>query len=492
MSIDWNQQRQQILQSLRNIGSAGRAEGESQERLATGFFPVAEHLRLLDPEVVLVVGPRGSGKTEIARVLTDAKLFEAVSRYAPSIRLPVGKSTWIKAYPADREGFEAVGLRSFMESDGQATETLRGLWLAYLVRTLSTTFSADERAGLEPLFEPPSAAVTDIARAAVGLRTQPIVALDRLDARLEQENRFVFVTYDELDTLGAGEWRLVEAGVRGLVAFWAAYTRRWRRIRAKLFLRTDLYERHAKAGGADLAKLAASRVDLAWNDRDLYGLLLKRLANVDETVNEYVQSVRTGIKWEHDKALGRIPLLRRWQDARPIVERMVGQYMGANQKKGLVYRWMLDHVRDGLGRAFPRPFVRLIEEGAGQELVYLGAIRPPRIMEPVSLRRALDRVSGDHVAQSLDEWPWLETVKRKLASNPLVPWDREKNVIGLLDDIDVGVVGKVAPPFQGRELLDYLLELGILRHRPDGRVDAPDLFLAGLGLRRKGGVKKRS
>lgn len=492
MSIDWNQQRHEILLLLRNIGSAGRAEGESQERLATGFFPVAEHLRLLDPEVVLVVGPRGSGKTEIARVLTDAKLYEAVSRYAPSIRLPAGQSTWIKAYPAGREGFEAVGLRSFIEGGGHETETLRGLWLAYLARTLETAFLDSERAGLESLFDPPAAAVADIARAAEGLRTEPIIALDRLDARLEQENRFIFVTYDELDTLGAGDWRLVEAGVRGLVAFWAAYTRRWRRIRAKLFLRTDLYERHAKAGGADLAKLAASRVDLAWNDRDLYGLLLKRLANVGQAVTEYIQSGRSGIQWRVDPALGRIPQLKRWQDARPILERMVGQYMGANQKKGLVYRWMLDHVRDGLGRAFPRPFVRLIEEAAGQELVHFGAIRPPRIMEPASLRRALDRVSQDHVQQSLDEWPWLEIVKRSLGSNPLVPWEREKTVIALFEDIAADEREDSVPPFQGRDLLDYLLELGILRHRPDGRVDAPDLFLAGLGLRRKGGVKKRS
>lgn len=491
MSEEWNQQRLEILQLLRGIGSEGRAESESAEKLATGFFPVAEHLRLLDPEAVLVVGPRGSGKTEIARVLTDTGLYQTISHYAPSVRLPPGSLSWIKAYPAGRHGFEAVGLRTFIEERGSSTETLRGLWLAYLVRTLSAVFADAEKEGLESLLEPPAASVTQIVQSAMDLRTQPVVALDRLDERLEREDRFVFVTYDELDILGAGEWSLVEAGVRGLVAFWAAYTRRWRRIRAKLFLRTDLYERHAKAGGADLAKLAASRVDLTWNDRDLYGLLLKRLANAGGEVDSYVKAVR-GIRWEEDPALGRVPLLRKWEDARPLVERMFGQYMGANQKKGLVYRWMLDHVRDGLGRAFPRPLVRLIEVAAGQEISHFTAMRAPRVIEPASLRRALDRVSADHVAQSLDEWPWLEAVKTRLAGNPLVPWERERTVVALLDDIDLTGGTRATPPFQGRELLDYLLELGILRHRPDGRVDAPDLFLAGLGLRRKGGVRKRN
>jgi len=167
---------------------------------------------------------------------------------------------------------------------------------------------------------------------------------------------------------------------------------------------------------------------------------------------------------------------------------MVGAYMGANQKKGMVYRWLLDHVRDGHGRTFPRPLVRLIEEAARQELEHFGTLREPRLLEPASLRRALDRVSEDHVVQSRDEWPWLATVKERLTGS-LVPWDREKAVAELLDEFQPK--GDVSdPPFRGRELLEYLLDIGVLRRRSDGRVDAPDLFLAGLGLRRKGGVKK--
>ena len=490
MSIPWNDQRRELLQALQNIGGAGRAEGEPPERIAPGFHPVPEHLRLLDPEVVLVVGPRGSGKTEIARVLTDATLYDAVSRHAPAVRLPSGQSKWIRAFPSGPEGFESIGLRSFIQAHGNSTEALQGLWFAYLVRTLSKELDTKERGGLDSLFSPDGAEVEPIVKAFGDLATQPVVALDRLDARLEREKRFVFVTYDELDTLGGGEWELIESGVRGLVAFWAAYARRWRRIRAKLFLRTDLYDRHAKAGGADLAKLASGRVDLVWNDRDLYGLLLKRLANVDEELASYVKAVR-GIQWDKDDTLGEIPRLQKWQDARPVVERMIGAYMGANRKKGLVYRWLLDHVRDGLGRAFPRPFVRLIEEAARQELQHFGTLRSPRLLEPASLRRSLDRVSEDHVAQSRDEWPWLDAVKKKLAGDPLVPWQRERVVIGLLEGFAKDS-GATVPPFEGRELLEYLVEIGILRRRPDGRVDAPDLFLAGLGLRRKGGVKKRS
>ncbi len=489
MSTQWNEERRTLLQALRDIGSAGRAEGAPVERIGPGYYPVAEHLRLLDPDVVLVVGPRGSGKTEIARVLTDAALFDAVKLHAPAVRLPDGDSQWLRVYPARSKGFEGVGLRTFMQVAGDSTETLRELWFAYLVRALYDKLDDQGRTDVAPLLAPAAADVEAIHRAFRELGTKPVVVLDRLDEQLEREGRYLFATYDELDTLGNGDWKLVEAGVRGLVALWAAYARRWRRIRAKLFLRTDLYERHAKAGGADLAKLAAGRVELVWSDRDLYGQLLKRMANVDTALAGYVQTVK-GVSWSDDPSLGRIPKLRTWQDARPVVERMVGVYMGANQKKGLVYRWLLDHVRDGLGRGYPRPFVLLMEEAARLELQHFGTLGSPRLLEPTSLRRALDRVSGDHVAQSLDEWPWLDAIKAKLRVNPLVPY-AEKEAIKLLEGLS-GAMDAAPPPFEGRELLDYLLELGILRRRPvDGRLDAPDLYLAGLGLRRKGGVRKK-
>lgn len=43
--------------------------------------------------------------------------------------------------------------------------------------------------------------------------------LTRLDSRLLKDDQYIFVGYDELDTLGAKNWEILSAAVRGLVAF---------------------------------------------------------------------------------------------------------------------------------------------------------------------------------------------------------------------------------------------------------------------------------
>jgi energy-coupling factor transporter ATP-binding protein EcfA2 len=487
MSSLRTEQRQELLEDLKQMGSMGRAEGEDPALLAKTFHPVKEHLRMLDTDVVLIVGPRGSGKTEIFRALTDAGLDKAVSSEASSVpRMPAAEKTeWLKAYPLGREGFNDKGLRRFID-DHQGIDPMQGLWFAYLVRLLGKHIT-DGLSDLSSLLEAPGGATEEVYNAWEAAQDAPLLALDNLDKKLEDEDRFVFVGYDELDILGGSDWDAMAQAVRGLVAFWAAYARRWRRLRPKIFLRSDLFSRFATSGGADLAKLAAGRVELSWSDRQLYEMLLRRIANRSDRLADYIR-IRGSVSWREDDTLGLIPTLNYWTDARPIIERMVGPYMGANRQKGLSFRWPLAHVRDGHDRAVPRPLVRLFEEAANLETSSPNPIRGMRILHPMSLRKAIDRVSKEHIEHAQDEWKWIDDLKQSL-NGILVPEERRlvENALGS------GKKWTVQRPYVNPgEFLDYLVEVGILRQRPDARIDAPDLWLYGLGLKRKGGVRSRT
>lgn len=487
MSSLRTEEKMELLRDLSRMGSQGRAEGEDAEQLARTFYPVPEHLRMLDPEVVLVVGPRGSGKTEIFRVLTDSeRLLEAVVRETGNHRLAsAGRTTWEKGFPLGRDGFDAGSLRRFVAAQSHDPQAMQELWFAYLVRLLGDQLG--QGADLADLLSAQGGAANAVHAAFVAATDAPLLALDELDARLESEDRTIFVAYDELDILGGSDWDVMALGVEGLVAFWSAYVRRWRRIRPKVFLRTDLFDRFAVSGGADLAKLAAGRVELTWSDRQLYAMLLRRIANTSDRLARYVRGARSNVRWREDNVLGLLPTLTRWTDVRPIIERIVGPYMGANKKKGLSYRWPLAHVRDGRDRAVPRPLVRLFEEAARIEADSPNAVRGMRILAPVSLRRAIDNVSHQHVAHARHEWKWIDVLERKL-KGLLVPAER-REVEDRLEDCGTW---DPPPPFHDpRDLLDYAVEVGILRQRSDGRIDASDLFLYGLGLKRKGGVRRR-
>ena len=340
-----------------------------------------------------------------------------------------------------------------------------------------------------------AANLSEILEAMEGLKVNPTAALDALEHRLRERDRWIFVGYDELDTLGGFDWRLATTLVRGLVAFWSDYSRRWRRIRAKIFLRSDLFRRHAGMGTADFAKLAANRAELVWSDAAILGMLVKRIANTSEELASYCRRTKISLDDDED-VLGFLPRMEGASDAHPLLERMVGEYMGAERKKGYVHNWVLDHPRDGNRQVSPRTLVRLIEQAARKDAPNQ-TLRPPRLIHPTALRQALDDVSGDHVRQAMsNEWPWLHGVKERVRRQGLVPWKSDE-IVRLLEadwDEDWGETDPgIRPPENApMHFVEYLIELGVFRRRTGDRVDVPDLYLFGLGLRRKGGVRRGS
>jgi len=321
----------------------------------------------------------------------------------------------------------------------------------------------------------------------------PTAALDEVEKRLQREDSWIYIGYDELDTLGGFDWALMARMVRGLVAFWSDYSRRWQRVRAKIFLRSDLFRRHAGMGTADFAKLAANRAELEWSDAALLAMLVKRIANTSERLAAYCRGAR--IRFEEHDALGLIPEIKEAREAHALLERLSGEFMGAGKKKGFVRSWVLAHLRDGNDRVSPRSLVRLMEQAAGKDAVNR-TLRPPRLIHPTALRQALDDVSESHVTQGVSsEWPWLEGVKQRLARGRLVPWVRAE-IIDLLDTGWRKSWGRhegpgIRPPVEKpAEFVDYLIDLGVFRRRSDDRIDVPDLYLSGLSLRWKGGVRR--
>jgi hypothetical protein len=489
------EQRDRLLQDLSDMGSKGSAEVESAATFKNTFYPVSEHTRAFDPDVVLIVGERGAGKSELFRAVVREGLLPAIARLTPGSRLAMlspENTRWLAGHPLGVDFADASGLQRFIAPQAKEPAAAADLWFAYLVRILKDEIDTEAQQSLRRLISLQGGDIESIFQQFRQAGSLPLLALDRLDESLKQTGRWVFVSYDELDTLGGYDWKTMASAIRGLVDFWANYARRWQRIRAKIFLRTDLFRRHTQALGADLIKLAANRAELSWSDRNLYAMLIKRVANTSDRLRDYCQAA--GLHFKADETLGLVPVLEKAEDARPFIERMAGPYMGANRQKGRTFTWLLDHIRDGHKKVVPRALVRLVEEAAAQERESPRATHN-RLLSPRSLRRAIDVVSKEHVLQvNTRELPWLPGVAYRL-KDAEVPM-RRRETEHLFDKDWEQSWGQEAqiirPPVEEvRELVDYLVEIGILRLRTNGEIDVPDLFLAGLGLKRRGGVKKK-
>jgi hypothetical protein len=486
-------ERQDLLFDLSQMGSSGRAEAENPQTFKRTFLPVPEHVRAFDPGVALVLGARGAGKSELFRAAVQEQLLPSIIRTTREARNLRGieKTEWLTGHPLGKDFTDAAGMRRFFDSQPLKAEAERDLWFAYLLRTVRKHL-AKSPINQSELMQLPGAEIRKVVEAFRSLESKSLLAIDELDSKLEKQDRWIVISYDELDVIGGYDWDSMIASIRGLVGFWATYSRRWTRIRPKIFLRTDLFRRHGQSFGADLIKLAANRAEITWSDRNLYAMLVKRIANASDRLAEYCQQSR--VKFDSDPDLGLIPRLQKDTDAKSLIEKIAGQFMGANLKKGRTFPWLLTHVRDGNGHAIPRALVRLIEEAATQERE-----RPlatyNRLLDPRSIRRALDEVSKEYVLQvNTHELPWLPGVERRLHGHG-VPMDR-RTVENLLnkdwDESWSQSQSDVRPPADDpSQLTDLLLEIGVFGNRPQRKVDVPDLFLAGLGLTRKGGVKKR-
>lgn len=491
-----NEHRASLVRDLINLG-AGAADSEDEVLLGKNFIPIHEHVQALDPDVVLVVGDRGAGKTSLCKALTQPVILRGIARQIPNLRLPIAEQEqvhFLQAFPLLGEGPDALGWQRFANDPRRGVTDVVSLWFAYLVRALRRDLDEEALSALAHLLDCPGGDAEACRDAFEKAGSAPLLALDRLDRRLKQRDQWRFVAYDELDTIVVADFVAMRVLLQGLITFWAGYSRRWQRLRAKIFLRTDFYRRNTELVGADITKISAKRAELQWSDKNLYAVLIKRIINCSQGLCEYGKEKVTT---QHDADLGEIPLIARIQDAKPLIERMCGQYMGANESKGSTFKWILDHNRDGNSKVTPRTLVWLLEKAAALENERPRVQSGNQLLHHSSLRRAIEIVSIDHVRSAqTHEMPWLYGLKVRL-TEMLVPFDDRREVEQRLRRNWKGSWGEgqeARPPADDASaLVDYLIEIGVFRNRiikGKERLDVPDLFQTGLGLKRHGGVAR--
>lgn len=241
----WGPLRQALQRIAEDQGIAEHRDDPTDGHALRMFMPTARFDAALAPDVFLVTGDRGAGKTELFRALASA-----------GRDLLDHKRRAVVGFGLRRGHYDMPGVDALTEAlRGADLGRLRAFWLALLARALRTELP-DLSGDLPTLLsqKDPSKLIQAGQTHAVPLMT----ALDALDARLQLAGETLSVLYDDLDQI-LPIWDQLMAPLRGLFALWQTCSRTWRRLRPKIFLRKDLFESDLLAF-PDGAKFFAARM----------------------------------------------------------------------------------------------------------------------------------------------------------------------------------------------------------------------------------------
>jgi hypothetical protein len=454
----------------------------------TRIYVPSEHQRALSLDSTVVVGMRGAGKSLWTAVLTSDSHRRFVAALA-------GVRALDRAVVRVGFGLDESNKR-FPNSATLAKMTASGVDPVVIWKTVTLVNARDAvGAPRDPHLDWSSAATQNMSMPEEADRE-----LEEIDGKLASEGKILLVVFDALDRLGKG-WAEVRTLLTGALRF-ALECRARRAIRLKFFLRPDMEEDAEIWKFPDSSKLRHSKVALGWRTADLYALVLTFLANDEQGGEQFREETArlTNVSWSATDGLFFVPriLLGDEGPLRTIVEGVAGPWMGLSKKRGFTYTWIPTHLADAAGRMSPRSLLLTLKRAAEVSLE-----RHPGhsyALHYEAIQQGVTRASQVRIDEIKEDYPWVEPLLEAARglSVPFSPneltdrWTPER-----LDDV-VTAGAKLPPrrfttdPIRKHTvsaLVDDLIELAVLYRTDDGRLNMPDIFRVGFGIKRKGGVK---
>jgi tetratricopeptide (TPR) repeat protein len=464
-------ERKELLEALSRLRS-GEAE---QEEPLLRFLPLASHRLALRPDCLIVRGARGVGKSALFGVLRELGTSARIRQLFEDDRLPDG--SWI-------EGFSEQSLdhphTSVIDKFARtATESaLRAFWMAHLLRRVQSNLG--NRVPLPPFLSPPPLDTVEdpfawIHGAEQGLHAVA-AALDLAERMLQERGQTLFVAYDHLDRLSTFERVVRRRCIGALLGLWLSLSLRYKRLRAKIFLRDDLYTGVA-ATFPDASKLRS--VAIEWEESSLYRVVVRHMVSASPELRSWVAAVPGLRLRDRDDEFGWIPEEMSSEVQRTFAARLVGPTIGKGPHKVHTHRWILNRLQDAQGRVVPRSLLCLIGRAAEQALHEEKAATRERLLRPQDLEAALDETSRQRLNEVTEEYPILRRAEN--LSRLILPLPR-----GEVEELLARPVPDEPEQLTagGGVILEELIGLGVLRLGGDGQVDVADLYRAAYGIRR--------
>lgn len=231
--------------------------------------------------------------------------------------------------------------------------------------------------------------------------------LKLLETSLRESSLTVWIALDRLDEAFQGFPDVEVLALRALLRCYLDL-REISNVKLKLFLRKDLFRKVTSGGFVNLTHVNAKKIEIVWHDEDLKHLLIARVRDSENVVEELGLSTLS-----NDDAFTRLFPIK----------------VSQGEKQSTTWNWIMSRIRDGNAVIAPRNLVDLVEKARADQVQC--DLRSPRtyerekpLIEADSIRKAhkllsKDRVEDTLLSESAELAPVLERFRNKKAEYDL-------------------------------------------------------------------------
>lgn len=473
-----------ILDCIINIDKGlgtSEVEFKNEEDLKSYFYPRKDYKYIFEKDKFLVLGEKGVGKTALFSVLSHQTYAKALAEYCNVKSEEIQNTEWViglekpnsenpNKFPY-KPNYEAIS--SFKPSE------FRNYWIILLIRQLNNELIEGSELKNEIL----DSDLTGLKNIAIRENIGEILyeILNNVNSKLKEQNKTLIMVYDHLDAELPSEDNLRGKLVSALLTFFYDNLSRLSNIKAKIFLRNDIFDREVN-DITDKVKIQNYSVKIDWEYNQLLNVIWKRIYEQNKQI-----SLFSGIKIDEEIILGSIPNFTSELEHKSILDKIFGKNMGGNNK-AYPYNWVRLHIEDTNNQIHPRTLIKLFAESA--RLQKAEKSQPnDRIIRSKNIELALQNSVSKHQVQELgEEYPELKDIFTNLSGkvgsrSPMNENDLLAALKNLSNDAPTDTISKLK---NIGLLKDYKAYSKTKTDNEERRYHIPDLYLFGLNFTRKG------
>ncbi len=477
-------------EELLNELDFGAVDSESEVNLDKVFVQTQNFKEFLNPNTALLLGSKGAGKSALYRLFTT---FEKSAREMAGDALALTSivaGTGFKDLP-EMDDMQLLNSIDAKEISPEAAwkiyisyKIVHGLYEKNAIVCGKKCRRVLQRAHTIPDYrisaiimrlcerfvgEPPQINQIDFKDVSISISRNSKVSiydlLAEVDAYLGDKGRTVWVLLDKIDELFPSKTGTRKECIEGLFLAYIDFVSRYKNIKLKIFLRTDIWN---TLSFVNKSHLTDKTTVITWDSNALKALLVKR-AGYNSAIKELLSDAG-GLKADNT------------QDIEKAFDVLFPERVYPGTREAKTMDWIMERAKDGLDGVYPREIINFancatkeeLENGDELKLEFTGQ---KSLISGPSIRNAFTSVSKIKVQSYLSEFANLSKHFERFTGQQTAEYTQEE-LIALMSGLKP----------RGEDMIRQLHETGVIAYSSgqiltkDSKIIVPRLFRNGLGI----------